>query len=170
MKVLGQPGSSVLVTQGPLVGGGMGAFALVQSDLRRRVEGNYTWLLGELYGLVGKGLTNTCHIFQGLKRPMLVNGNGSADKVKLVYVWKPQYDYRFSGQQFGNDSSLERVAAPAGRVFAVLISPNSMKETYPEVHGWIEHWTWIHEDPTAPGKPIDYETRYDACIWTKNEQ
>jgi hypothetical protein len=170
MKVLGQPGSSVLVAEGPLVTGGTGVFALMQSDLRRRIEGNHTWILGELYGLVGKGLTNTCHIFEGLKRPMLVNGNGTADKGKLVYVWKPKFDYRFCGQKFGDDSSLEHVAAPTGSVFAVLISPNLMKNDYPKVHGWIEHWTWIDEDPTALGKPIDYETRYDTCIWTKNEQ
>lgn len=120
--------------------------------------------LGQLYGVVIPGLIFAKHVFQGLKRPMYVGNNPEADGEKLAFAWSATEDARLVGsaQQFG----IEFWPAPEGRVFTVYISPNRMLGEFPEIAGWVEHWTWLPSSPTLADAPIDWETRYERKLWS----
>lgn len=122
-------------------------------------------MVGQLYGVLGPGLILAEHVFQGLKRDMLVRGDSHADVNKLAITWAHPRDAVFAGDP--SDGRLEYLPAPADRVFGVYVSPNEMLDDYPSIYGWAEHWTWIAADPATPGAPVDWRTRYDTRLWTK---
>jgi hypothetical protein len=41
-----------------------------------------------------------------------------------------------------------------------------MLENFPQIYGWMDHWTWIAADPDKTGAPIEWKTRYEECLWT----
>lgn len=121
--------------------------------------------MGQLYGIVCPGLIMTQHVFQGLKRPMLVSDDNSADKAKYAFTWAAKKDARLAGDRF--NLTVEQMDAPPGRVFVVYISPNQMLEDYPAIWGWIEHWAWVAAHPDLQGAPIEWDTRYDEKKWSR---
>lgn len=139
------------------------SIAITTSELQRSMARGLRWPLGQLYGIVGPGAIFTRYVFQGLQRPMYVGNDRGADRDKLALVWSPSHDVRLEGP--AESPRLEKHPAPLGRVFVTYISPNRMNERFPDIHGWIEHWTWVDEDPANRGRPVDWNRRYDACVW-----
>ncbi|PPC87148.1 MAG: hypothetical protein CTY31_05055 [Hyphomicrobium sp.] len=123
-----------------------------------------TFYLGQLYGIVGPGLIFTQHLFEGLRRDMMVGDDGKAASRKLAATWTQARDAKLAGNDPHN-LHLEHFPAEPNRVFCVYISRNEMLESFPEIYGWLEHWTWIAADPNVPGAPIDFESRYDRQLW-----
>lgn len=122
--------------------------------------------IGQFYATVAPGLIRAKHVYEGFRRPMLVNGDADADGNKLAFTWAAKFDGRMTGEH-GHD--LERIQAPANRVFAVYISINQMQVEFPDVFGWAEHWTWIHRDPIDKHAPDGHADRYERCLWSAKD-
>lgn len=117
--------------------------------------------------LVGGLIHSVEHIFTGLNRPLFCDDSMDGDKDKLIYVSKPSYDYEWVGGPQGGPGDLE---APDNSVFVVVISLNlNHQDKYPDIFGWVDSWTWVHEDPGLPSAPIDWVERYDKKIWSKKK-
>ena len=89
------------------------------------------------------------------------------DTSKLIYTWKPTFDYEWIGGRFGEPK--ER-PTPQNSVFCVIVSPNirnSNIEKFPYVYGWIERWNWVKEDKGLPEAPINWVDRYKKKIYTR---
>ena len=109
------------------------------------------------------------HVFVGLQRPLLTDGDETADAEKLAYSRKPAFDYAWRGSKF--DGNLEQLDAPPSAVFTVLVSPNvKHRKDFPMVDGWINHWTWVAEDPVLPEAPVGWVDRYEAKLWTRTDK
>lgn len=142
-----------------------------KAAIARRAGRGQTWALGQMYGVLATGLINVEHIFEGLRRPMCVENNMSADETKLTFVWTPRHDAKMSA----DGMAFERVAAPPQSVFFVHVSPNTQLTEFPEIFGWAEHWGWVDLSPSPSpalspslsGAPIDWETRYDRRLWSR---
>jgi len=134
-----------------------------KKGIANRAGRGQLWSLGQLYGVVATGLIFTQHVFQGLRRPMFVEGNKEADEIKQIFTWKAQWDARL----LPDASNFERFPAEPGTVFFVHVSPCSDPTKYSGIYGWADHWGWVKEDGSLPGAPIDYGTRYDKRIWSR---
>ena len=145
----------------------LGTLALLVTDLRAFANRGQSTAIAQFYGLLELGLIQAKHVFVGLQRPLLTDGDNAADAEKLAYVRKPPFDYLWVGSKFAGN--LTEVDAPAKAVFAVLVTPNVKHRTdFPSVDGWINHWTWIDEDPVLPEAPVGWVDRYEAKLWTRN--
>ena len=131
------------------------------SDFLQR--GSYVPLF-QLMKIVEPGIKLTKHIFRGLKRPLLCDDDSEADKKKLVYTWKAEFDYDWDYKKRFHLDDLTRRAAPHGRVFAVFVTPNGEKSRFPNIDYWLNRWTWIHEATDLGGAPINYSDRYDEKL------
>jgi hypothetical protein len=162
-----QPAGAVWVAEVPdwTGPGSPRKIGIATEAIRQRAGRGLRVLIGQLYGIVGPSLIMAEHVFQGLKRDMYVRGDRNADVKKLAITWAQAQDAIWVGDEVtGNVAYLP---PPKDRVFVVYVSPNEMLERFPSIHGWAEHWTWIAADPNTAGAPIDWETRYDACLWNK---
>ena len=121
-------------------------------------------MIAQYYGIVQDGLTNTTHLFQGLKRPLLVGDNMRGDEGVLVYSWRPAVDFIWLGDR--NDGNPRQMQPPGGRVFVVLVRDDTPADAH-GVSGTIEHWNWVHEDPGLPGAPVNWEQRYSRKVWSR---
>jgi hypothetical protein len=139
--------------------------AMAMPQIRRLAERGQSWALGQMYGVVGPGLIFARHLFRGLRRDMYVQDDKNAAAKKLVATWARERDAELIGPK--SDMTLRHVAAPANRVFAVYISVNEMVTDFPDVYGWADHWAWIAADPILPGAPIDWNSRYDERLWSR---
>lgn len=145
----------------------VGCLALLCKDLQAYGRRGEATAIAQFYELVLPGMILSRHVFKGLRRPLLTDGDTNADQGMLVYTRKPAYDYQWvDGPQQGHS---EQIAAPAGKVFAVITRPNGEKhvENFPEVDGWINAWCWIDEDLGLPEAPTDWVDRYDSKLWTR---
>ena len=134
-------------------------FGMPMSQLNTRSERGLRWMLGQLYGIIEQDLINPKHIYLGLNRAMYVNGDAEADASKLVYCLKPKFDFTLAGDKFS--PTLQHRSAPeGGPVFAVIISPNEDLTNFPDIAGWIEHWSWVDSCPNDSSKPVNHDTRY----------
>jgi hypothetical protein len=120
--------------------------------------------LAQFLGIVVPGIVLVQHVFQGLKRPMCVGNDMEADKQKLVYTWKPEWDFWWPDRYKFDARRLEFREAPDGKVFAVIISPNNAKELYPSVDYWIERWYWVRRSDTLLKAPTEWERRYESKL------
>lgn len=135
-----------------------------KNAILNRARRGQTWALGQLYGVVAPGLIMTDHIFQGLRRPMSVNGDSQADEAKLVFTWAARQD-----AQMTREGELRFVAAPIETVFFTIASPNGDRNQHPDIFAWIENWGWLQAHSTLSGAPTEYDTRYDARVWTRTK-
>lgn len=142
-------------------------FGLSLASLEKRAANHLFTEIAQFYTIVNDGLILTRHAFSGLERPLYCNDSSNGDKEKLVYTRKPTKDYEWSG---GRDGKPIRKDAPKGNVFAVFISPNLDQDTYPNIKGWIEHWTWIEEDQGLSEAPINWVDRFNKKIWTQEKK
>ena len=145
-----------------------GLFGLLSSDFRIRANRGLSISIAQFYGLVIPGTILTKHIFRGLKRPMFTDGDQQADKSRLAYSRKPAFDCAWNGDpQNGN---VEQVDAPQSAVFVVYASVNTgkHKNDYPDIDGWINHWTWVEEDSALEEAPLDWPTRFEKKLFTRS--
>ncbi|WP_291996725.1 hypothetical protein [Candidatus Accumulibacter sp. ACC012] len=144
----------------------VGNLALLVTDLRAIASRGQSTAIAQFYGLLCGGMILTKHVFVGLQRPLLTDGNNGADAEKLVYTRKPECDYLWAGTK--HDGDYERIGAPPSSVFTVLVSPNvKHRADFPDVDGWINYWTWVEEDSFLPEAPVDWVDRYEARLWTR---
>lgn len=146
-----------------------GQLALLCKDLQAYGARGEATSIAQFYGLVLPGLILARHVFVGLRRPLLTDGDKDADKAMLVYTRKPAYDYVWVGGP--HDGHIEQMAVPAGKVFVVIARPNHTKhtETYPDIDGWINAWCWVDEDAMLGEAPTDWVDRYDDKLWSREE-
>ena len=123
--------------------------------------------LGQMYGVVGPGMIFAEYVFRGLRRDMYVREDREAARKKLAVTWNARRDAVLGGDKI--NPTLVYMEAPADRVFVVYVSPNESSTKYPDIFGWAEHWAWVSRDPDLPGAPIDWSTRYDEKIWSKDQ-
>lgn len=133
-----------------------------KASIQAHADRGLTWAIGQLYGVVATGIISAEHIFQGLRRPMSVNGDGAADQRKYVFTWSAHRD-----AQMSREGELTYHAAPLNSVFFVIVSPNGNQIRHPEIFGWAERWGWLDAHSALRGAPIDYDSRYDVRIWSK---
>jgi hypothetical protein len=166
LALLKEPGGVVWVAEAPnWIGSGSPLkIGISQDAMKGQIGRGLRHMVGQLYGVIGPGLIMAQHVFQGLKRDMYVRNDSRADVKKLAITWAHPGDAVFLGDQFAGE--LEYGLAPKDRVFAVYVSPNEMLDTFPSIHGWAEHWTWIAADRNTPGAPINWDTRFERRIWT----
>lgn len=138
-------------------------FGLLSDDLNMYVHRGQAATFAQFYKLVLPGIILAKHIFKGLDRPLLCDNNVCGDQDKRVYSRRPVNDYTY-------DRSASRVVqhlAPAGKVFVVIVSPNTHLEEYPDIKAWIDHWCWVDEDKIFNDAPTDWVDRYNCKIWTQ---
>jgi hypothetical protein len=138
--------------------------AITKSRIAALASRGQRTILGQWYGIVQPGLILTQHVFEGLKRGMLVDHDGRADMKKLAFTWAAKRDATLVGP--AHDARVEFCDAPKDRVFVVYVSPNEMLEQYPDIAGWAEHWAWVAANPSLPAAPVDSDSRYDRRLWS----
>jgi hypothetical protein len=124
-----------------------------------RAQGTLVRLV-QLIKIVSPGLILAKNIFRGLKRPLCDGDDMHGDRNKLIYTWKPIYDYDWEERHRFHSDQIKQRAAPAGKVFVVTATPNPDKTLYPTVDCWLNRWNWVDESLTLSEAPIDYTTRY----------
>lgn len=143
----------------------VGLLALLCRDFQSFGKRGEATAIVQFYKLVIPGTILTRHVFKGLERPLLSDGNMCADEQKLVYTRKPAYDYEWTGGPQGR--AIQRDALP-GKVFSVIQTPNLRhREQFPEVDGWIETWGWVDEDQGLPEAPKGWVDRYKSKLWSR---
>jgi hypothetical protein len=144
----------------------VGKLGFLESDLKLVAKRGQSVAIAQFYGLVLTGTILTKHVFSGLRRPMLTDGDLAADKACLVYTRKPAFDFRWAGSP--TDGGIEQIAAPPGAVFAIYTSKNLRhRDAFPEIDGWINYWAWVDEDQGLSEAPIDWVGRYEEKLWTR---
>jgi hypothetical protein len=115
----------------------------------------------QLVILPGMGLTR--HVFQGLQRPLLCEGDINGSEKKLVYCRKPSFD----GTAFVGADGFEakRIPPPDAQTLCTIVTPNG-DGSYPEIFGWIDRWNWVQEDRGAPEAPDNWIDRYNTKLFT----
>lgn len=119
----------------------------------------------QLFGNIGMTLHETQHVFKGLRRGMMVDGDNGADSKKLTLTWRPSVS--FWGHGSAHKFEMTPVPPPENCVFAVYVTENTKLTEFPDIDGWAEHWTWLPEDEMLSGAPLYWENRYDSKIWSK---
>ena len=172
MEFLRQPGGYVYVAEAPiwdrsnptLIRNDHLVLGITKETLTTIASRGLSTPIGQLYGVVAPGLIHALHLFRGLKRGMMIGNNRDAAASRLIASWAQPRDARLVGT--GQDPKLKYLDAPPNRVFVVTISMNEMLEGFPQIYGWIDHWTWVGADPDETGAPIEWKARYDERIWT----
>jgi hypothetical protein len=119
--------------------------------------------IAQYYGIVQGDLISAQHAFRGLKRPLALGEDMDADQSVVVYTWRSQVDYEWLGSQF--DGNPVAMAPPPGRVFVVLVREEPDSEE--GIHGSIERWNWVRQDPRLPHAPVDWSQRYGGKLWSR---
>lgn len=121
----------------------------------------------QLQSIVASELIDAKHIFQGLNRPMFSDGDMAADGNKLVYTWKPRYDY--DRDDFDPEKPKKHYF-PKDKTFVVIVSPmrDIHRHDYPMIEGWINHWGIVDEDEHLDEAPVDWQNRFKRKLWSKN--
>lgn len=136
------------------------------ADLGKCASRGESTAIAQFYKIVMPGLILAKHIFKGLERPLYLEGDMEGDANKLVYSWKPKWDYEWEGDRFHGGPA--RKAPINTRVFVAIISPNNDKGEFPEIAGWIEHWNWVKENSSLDAAPVEWETRYTEKLWSQS--
>jgi hypothetical protein len=124
--------------------------------------------IAQYYFIVQDGMKDAVHLFQGLKRPLMDGDDKDIDKTYLVYSWRPEADFVWTGSRL--NGRVNRIVPPEGCVFAVLVMLESQPMNFPgvgKVMGSIEKWNWVKEDPFLPNAPVDWKQRYDKKLWSR---
>jgi hypothetical protein len=142
---------------------------LGEACLQQNFRFGLSTAIAQYYGMVQDGMNSAVHLFQGIKRPLMYGNDKEVDKSVLVYSWRPVTDFMWAGSRF--DGRVIRKVPPEGRVFVVLVMPESQPIDFPgvgKVMGSIEKWNWVKEDPFLSNAPVDWNKRYDKKLWSRN--
>jgi hypothetical protein len=164
MKPIQEKGEIIYLIEGVDHAGEQKVFGLPKNQIEAHWERGSNIKLAQLFGIVDQGIVLVEHVFQGLKRPLCDGEDMDADRLKLVFSWKPILDYCWLEANRFDDSKLETRQAPVGKVFVVILSPNKVKDAYPSTDFWIERWYWVRESNTLAKAPVGWEDRYDIKL------
>lgn len=127
---------------------------------------NLPTAVAQYYGLVQDGLPQAVHAFKGLNRPLMLAHDMEADKNVVIYTWRPVEDYVWMGGR--SEGKPVAKIPPPNRVFVVLVrEENADFPRVGRVIGSVEKWNWVKEDPRLPHAPVDWESRYNARLWSR---
>jgi hypothetical protein len=144
----------------------IGRLAISVEDIDKLKARGQNTVVAQLQSILLPGLMLSRHVFQGLRRPMLCNGERDADAKKLVYSRKPALDVRIKGNARDGFISAQ-CQPPDAQVFCVIVSPKlHLREAFPDVDGWIDHWSWVKEDLGLTEAPRSWIERYDRKLFT----
>lgn len=134
---------------------------------RRMARLSLATAIAQYYGNVQAGFAEatTMHLFRGLERPLMHDGNMQADQDMLIYTWAATLDWEWNWKT----QTPEPRKPPKGKVFKVVVRPYAESDEN-EVMGVILHWAWDEEDPVLRGAPINWEERYAEKIWSRRRQ
>jgi hypothetical protein len=164
VRVLQENSKSLFLITGVDHTGSEKQFSILKTELEKIHKRGSNVKLAQFLGIVVPGLVLVQHIFQGLKRPLCVGNDMEADKTKLAYSWRPEWDFWWQDRYKFDERRLEFREAPDGKVFVVNVSPNRSKQLYPTVDYWIERWYWVRRSDTLLKAPTDWERRYDRQL------
>jgi hypothetical protein len=133
--------------------------AIFQEYVKRKLVS----AVSQYYGIVQDDLISAQHLFKGLKRSLMYNGDMHADQSVLVCTWRSLYDYKWVGSP--QDGHPERMNPPRDQVFVVLVREEPANEH--GVLGSIERWNWVQEDLELPHAPVDWNQRYGQKLWSR---
>lgn len=119
--------------------------------------------VAQYYGIVQDHMGCARHLFEGLKRPLMLGDDMHADESVFIYTWRYSVDFEWHGSR--QDGFPVEMVPPAGRVFAVLVRREEPGES--GCLGSIEKWNWIKEDPRVPEAPIGWAQRYEKRLWSR---
>jgi hypothetical protein len=140
----------------------------VRTEIFRRMRDlSLKSAIAQYYGNVQDGMifADMIHLFRGLERPLMQNDNMHADRGMLMFSWVPRWDWELNW----DTQYPERVTPPPQRVFTVIAHLFEKPDEH-EVVAELLHWTWIQEDWTLKGAPIDWEDRFAEKLWTKRKR
>ncbi len=136
---------------------------LRQDSFSQVLHHNLLTVVAQYYGIVQDGLLSAKHAFKGLKRPLMHGEDMGADKSVIIYSWRSEVDYVWTGSRF--DGNPVRKIPPPSRVFVVLVREEQQPNDY-GVFGSIEKWNWIKEDPRELNAPLEWLDRYGQKLWS----
>ena len=137
-----------------------------KDSFRAYAEWDLKSAIAQYYAIVQEGMEEARHAFKGLKRPLMLNDDMSADESVVVYSWRSTIDAEWRGSRFdGHPLVIDN--PPPNRVFVVLVRDEPENEH--DVVGSIEKWNWIREDPAMPHAPVDWQLRYGEKLWSRGE-
>ena len=139
-------------------------FGIRRDTFQRVLEFRLATLVAQYYGIVQNGLIGAAHLFKGLKRPLLHDGNIDGDQNVLIYSWRPRFDWEWTGGR--HDGQPRPLDPPPRRAFVVLVRQEPTQDEH-QVVGSIEHWNWVEEQSERKGAPIDSATRYTEHLWSR---
>lgn len=142
---------------------------LREESFRQFLHHNLFTPVAQYYGIVQDGLLSAVHAFKGLKRPLMHGEDIKADRNVIVYSWRSEVDYVWTGSRF--DGSPIRKTPPPNLVFVVLVREEPQPNDYPRVGsilGSIERWNWVKEDPMLSQAPFDWQKRYGDRLWSRD--
>ncbi len=119
--------------------------------------------IAQYYGLVQDGLTEARHLFRGVTRPLLQNGDMNADERVIAYTWRPALDWEWSGTPW--DGEPVEMPAPTNAVFFVQVLEHDQDEH--GISGAIAHWGWLDEDQVLKHAPVEWKERYGPNAGTR---
>jgi hypothetical protein len=164
LEVITENGNVIYLVDGKDSTGEVVQFGITKNQLATRVQRRQTVRLVQFLNIVEPGLILAKHLFQGLKRPLCYGDDLNGDTEKLVYSWKPAFDYDWKEIRRFDSSEIERRIPPLNTVFFVIVTPNKSPQTYPSVKYWLEHWSWVGEAPDLASAPIDWNERYNSKL------
>jgi hypothetical protein len=121
--------------------------------------------VAQYYQLIRNEMMDTQHVFRGLERPLMLDGDMDADKSVLIYAWRPKWDYEWEGTPW--DGRPIPKVPPLKRVFVVLVRVEECLEF--NVFGSIEKWNWVMEDSELKDAPVEWNLRYAEKLWSRTE-
>ena len=140
-------------------------YGITKRVLSEYASRGQTIKLAQIAGIIAINLPLCKVMFQGIKRPCKVNDDMNGDEKKRVLVLHPRQDFDWpTRSRFDGISGLQENPTPEGMVFTVIVTPNIMKEQYPSVDFWLEHWVWVESDQEDNLLPVDFRLRYDDRI------
>lgn len=144
----------------------VGNLALLRSDVATMTARGQNTVVAQLEYLLLPNLLLSRHVFRGLRRPLLCDGDRNGEKSKLIYSRKPAFDVLVTGSAATGFKVTQR-PPPDARVFCAIVSPNVRhRDQYPMVDGWLDHWNWVPEDSGLPEAPSGWIDRYDERVFT----
>jgi hypothetical protein len=148
-------------------GNSLGAVRLgVRDDTFEQVlHNNRITMVAQYYGIIQEGLMDAVHAFKGINRPLLHDGDISADDNVIAYCWRPQRDFIWVHSQFGGHP-IDKDPPPM-RTFVVLVREENQPNPY-DVFGSVEYWSWAAEDPNLRCAPVEHAQRYKKRLWSRS--
>ncbi len=138
-------------------------------SFQQSVQNGLKTVVAQYFGIVQDGLLDAMHCFEGLKRNLMHGDNTEVGGSVLVYSWRPEKDWIWSGSRF--DGKPVAVNPPPKRVLVALVRREEQPNEYSgvgSVFGSIERWNWVKEDPLLPHAPVNWEIRYGTKLWSRS--